>query len=180
LHGDDAERLEAAMAIARLKAAARDALPALIIAREDHSKKVRIIVFHALGEIGEPAMDVLTYAIRFDADGDKVLAALASSYIGTPAIDPLIHLLGRGKGADKMTYGAVVVGLAAIGKPAIPELIGYLNDDDHRLRASAILALGEMGKDAKDAIPMIRAHLKDSDAGVREIARDALNRISPE
>jgi HEAT repeat protein len=76
---------------------------------------------------------------------------------------------------------------------AIPALAGLLKGDDHRLGEAAAEALGEIGPDAKDALPALKAVLpKDEPAqyaptapavypslpgGGRQAARDAIRKI---
>jgi hypothetical protein len=56
-------------------------------------------------------------------------------------------------------------------------LIKLLKDDDHRVRYYAAAWLGQMGPDANEAIPHLRALLEDDDDHVRRAAEDALARI---
>jgi len=45
-----------------------------------------------------------------------------------------------------------------------------LQNGEARLRASAVSALGQLGKEAKEAIPALITALKDTDAEVRDEA----------
>jgi hypothetical protein len=56
-------------------------------------------------------------------------------------------------------------------------LIKLLKDDDHRVRYYGAAWLGQIGPDANEAIPHLRALLDDDDEHVRRAAEDALARI---
>jgi len=55
--------------------------------------------------------------------------------------------------------------------------VQWLQSQDAGVRSYAASALGEIGKDAKDAAPALIAALKDQDAGVRRSAAAALGKI---
>jgi len=54
-----------------------------------------------------------------------------------------------------------------------------LKDNDEDVREAAAFALGEIGPDAKAAVPVLSKALRDGDEGVREAAADALEKIQP-
>lgn len=66
---------------------------------------------------------------------------------------------------------------AAAAQNSVEELITYLNDSSVNNRAWAAHQLGLRGRDAKAAIPALRAKLKDRDKTVRDAARAALEKI---
>jgi HEAT repeat protein len=66
---------------------------------------------------------------------------------------------------------------AADEKPDVDVLIKQLKDDDAVVRLKAAKALGKLGKKAKDAVPALTALLKDKDADVRSVAKNALEAI---
>ncbi|MHC4326937.1 MAG: HEAT repeat domain-containing protein [Planctomycetota bacterium] len=67
--------------------------------------------------------------------------------------------------------------LAAMGEPAVPELIKALSSKDRRRGRFAARALRQIGQDAADAIPVLSESLKDSDALTREYAIEALGKM---
>ena len=59
----------------------------------------------------------------------------------------------------------------------VQELIHRLKDSDWRVRYAAVCALGEIGPEAKEAVPALVAVLKDEDKDVRYAAAWALGQI---
>lgn len=69
--------------------------------------------------------------------------------------------------------------LAAIGKPAVPALIGVLTEKESA--PVAIFILGRIGVGAKEAIPTLSKTLKQhEDKNIRARAAEALGKIGPE
>src|SRR5262245_48628888 len=61
---------------------------------------------------------------------------------------------------------------------SVPVLLGLLRDPDRRLRVIAAKGLGNVGPDARDAVPaLLRRAADDPDAQVRVVAAWALHRI---
>jgi len=67
--------------------------------------------------------------------------------------------------------------LAKIGKPAVPELIAALSDNNQNRKKYAARALREIGPDASDAIPSLGALLGEENAHTREYAVEALDKM---
>ncbi|MBI2386990.1 MAG: HEAT repeat domain-containing protein, partial [Elusimicrobia bacterium] len=68
-------------------------------------------------------------------------------------------------------------GRGAAAEPAVPALRRALTDPDARVRASAALALGAVGKAAAGVLDDLRRALKDKDAEVRFSAQLSLRRL---
>ena len=64
-------------------------------------------------------------------------------------------------------------------RAAMPALIEAMKDADHRVRAWAAHALGEIGPDAERAVPALIKMLKDPEEGPRNCSAIALGRIGP-
>jgi HEAT repeat protein len=62
----------------------------------------------------------------------------------------------------------------------IPALIEALDDEEDEVRKGAAYGLGTFGAEARSAVPALKRHLKDPDAGVCKAAGVALNYIEPE
>ncbi|WP_254510646.1 HEAT repeat domain-containing protein [Anatilimnocola floriformis] len=74
---------------------------------------------------------------------------------------------------------AAAVSLATAGKLAVPALVKALDDKDWQVRAAAVFALGQIGKDAMDAKTRLQTIAeKDENASVRDAAAFALDAIS--
>lgn len=88
------------------------------------------------------------------------LAVDALARIGPASISALVDALHH---ANPQTRQGAAKALARMGpgaKPAIPDLIATLDDEDEDVRKQAIRALGQIGPDAADAIPALVGELK--------------------
>ena len=78
----------------------------------------------------------------------------------------------------------MLVGLMLLAAPASAQVTPTPTtpppDDNPSVRVGAATALGALGSSARAAVPALRAALDDPDAGVREAAAQALQRIQPE
>ena len=85
------------------------------------------------------------------------------------------------QGPDNPTiHGAAALALAQIGAPAVPTLVGALDSDEISVRQSAIEALGEIGPEARDAVPALTQIVTtDESTAVKYAARKALASIQP-
>ncbi|HMF17130.1 MAG TPA: HEAT repeat domain-containing protein, partial [Gemmataceae bacterium] len=75
---------------------------------------------------------------------------------------------------------AAVEAVSKMGQPAVPALIEALENTDHVVRNHAAQALGEIGADAKAAIPGLKKLMLAEDAaekGTLNLAADALGKI---
>ncbi|HZT79995.1 MAG TPA: HEAT repeat domain-containing protein [Gemmataceae bacterium] len=74
---------------------------------------------------------------------------------------------------------AAGVALAQIGRPAVPELVKALRDEDRNTRLRAARQLAVVGPDAVDAVPALVAALRENDIGLRREVLAALGEIGP-
>jgi hypothetical protein len=80
--------------------------------------------------------------------------------------------------ADKGDRDAAFNALVGIGKLAVPDLIKGLDNKNLFVRLWSAHALGRIGPDASDAVPMLRERaLSDSSVNVREAAQAALAKV---
>ena len=137
-------------------------------------------VANAIMRIGPAAKPVVPTLITFvrGADDESVRhrAVTALGYIGIEdkAMVPIPVDIMKTKdgGASYSTVRA----LSSIGPPAVPMLIQTLSHSDAAPREGAARALGEMGREADDAVPALVQALKDED--VRAAAEYALQGIA--
>jgi HEAT repeat protein len=145
----------AAMALAHIGSAAKDAVPELILALREALK-------------GEAEQGL----------GEAAAKALGS--IGPSASNAVPILVQALRGPEMLDYHSAVA-LGRIGTPAVPALIKALGDPKVRVRESAAFALGEIGPSAKAAIPILeKISLQDKDQVVRKSAVSALKKIKGE
>ncbi|MCA0294790.1 MAG: HEAT repeat domain-containing protein [Actinobacteria bacterium] len=139
--------------MARLLAKLRDpsAVPALV-ARLDDEPRVVDTVVNALGRIGSPdavpALADLLGDDRLDATG--LTEALAA--FGADAIPAVTARLASPEPAARQQAAEVLGRLESVD--AIPALTAALGDDQEDVRLAALLALGELGPQAREAIEL--------------------------
>ncbi|HTU24605.1 MAG TPA: HEAT repeat domain-containing protein [Pirellulales bacterium] len=70
--------------------------------------------------------------------------------------------------------------LTRIGQPAVPALVGLLDDSNTHVRTEAVIALSRIGPEAQSALPRLIALVEsDPDAEVRKNAVRAIGQIGP-
>ena len=147
-----------------------------LIQSEDASTSqaaARVAVY--LGTSARQAIPHLINAMAKTSDsntGDAYAQALGS--IGMPAFESIINALKQ----PRIPIPPLVHALAGIGDPAIQDLQSGLNSDHARVREGCAMALGELGRSAKNAIPSLTAATDDSAAGVRAASIGALAAIA--
>lgn len=164
--GTDAQRAATAEALARLGAPAVAAIPALVACLNRQPDSVRIAATYALGALGAAAIPALASALRGSGD----------------ALPHLLRGVRRGNHGGTWHEQALVMddaahALAAIGRDAIPVLIGLLASPDEWARVNAAFALGELDHAAADAVPALVAALADESHFVVRTAADSLGTI---
>jgi HEAT repeat protein len=92
---------------------------------------------------------------------------------------PLSHWIGALGGADPNTRAAAIDALRRVGKPAVPALIGALQDKNERVRRNAAVAFRNIGPDATAAVPALTKVLQDEKTFVGLSAAAALLTIDP-
>ncbi len=81
--------------------------------------------------------------------------------------------------ADKVKGLDELAGQGAKAAEAVKPIEGLLKDKSAKVRAHALLALGQIGAAAKDSVPAMAASLKDPDENVRRTALLAIRAIHP-
>jgi HEAT repeat protein len=81
---------------------------------------------------------------------------------------------------DGAVRGQAAFALAAIGPPAVANLIEASKSPSVDARRLAVFALGKIGPEAATARPALTLLLKDADAEVRMVAAESLSQISQE
>lgn len=146
-----AVRHGAARVLASFGPEAADAVPALGQALKDKDAKVRFFAAAALGEIGPKA---------------------------EPAVPLLIEAL---KDKDQDVQAQAAGSLALVGPSATPALARALSDPEAvAIRPTLLYVLGQLGPDARAAVPALTDLLKDKDPNVVRLAVLALGTLGPE
>jgi HEAT repeat protein len=157
--GDMPARREAAYQLQRLGPAAKPATAALIKALNDDDKQVWSWAIGALTELGPDAKDAIPVLIE--------------------GLDGRVQRGRRSRDTRQIAMRSAVA-LSHIGPAAVPALLEALRQDDAGLRAGAARALGLLGKDARDAVPILIGQLTDGRDPVRDEIIAALGLIGSE
>jgi HEAT repeat protein len=164
----DRVRCDAALALLKMYPASRGAAPALADVLEDVHPLARInaaITLNRLGPDARPAVPALLKALGDKKNNEWVPGFQISIR------EALLQALGRATAGS--TDGVAALS-AALQNDSLPLLIRA------PCRAAAARALGEVGPEARTAVPLLQAALKDNNGRVRGAAEVALKKIEPE
>jgi HEAT repeat protein len=107
------------------------------------------------------------------------LALWSAEYESLIYLDPELSLISV-EGSESASFWArdeVLQALNRIGVKAIPSLLHELSSSSFETRLGAAFALGELGGEAKAAIPLLELRCKDSQKEMRVVAQDAMKKI---
>jgi HEAT repeat protein len=198
-------RWQAADAVERIGPQAKDAVPALKAMLKDSDKQLPPKAILALTKLGPEAKGAVPDLATMAKESKSPLrqqAVEALGAIGPEAKDSVPDLIDLLSDKEVFFRLAVIRALGDIGmnaKPSIPRLIEVLQEksaSESKQRpksdppmfvmvpgqsvAGAVAdALGKMGPAAKEAIPVLIAHLRQSKDGRREVMA-ALGHMGPE
>src|SRR5262249_47906762 len=130
-------RLAAARALAEIGPDSAPALPALVDALRQSDAGVRLPLFRAVGSLGPKGGPAVPVLVRLGGDADPAVrreAAVALERVG-------------GKGGDARRTGQA-------GRPAVGKLTEIVRTEgDWLVRMNAVRALGQLGAEARQAVP---------------------------
>jgi HEAT repeat protein len=157
---DSKARLEASLALTKMGPAVAAVVPALAQALGDPEPGVRLNALVALMRLkaeARPAVPALTRALK----------------------DPANRTNARTFTFTIQAGAATALGYATRGTPeAVPALMEALQSADTvPLRLAVVRALGDVGADAKPAVPRLRELAKDADPDMKSAAGEALYKI---
>jgi HEAT repeat protein/S1-C subfamily serine protease len=191
LDDKDIEVRRAALnAVAQLGPDAKPVVP--LIAKAVTEWKLRKAALDALAKIGPGAKNAQVIKALEEALADPAYRVQAAEVVA--AIRPtgpeaqlilkrLIETLKLpdDKEANKEIRAKVIEALVKIGRTGVPTLAKHLSmtmERDHWVRLGVAVALGDMGKDARDALNILFAvNQNDESAEVREAAGKAIEKI---
>jgi HEAT repeat protein len=175
-------RAEAVLALSKMGPDARVALPSLEAALKDPSLDVRLGILSAIESIGPDAKILAPLLVKTMKEKNRdyragVIKALGA--IGPEAAkDTLEPLIGSLQEARLRRDAAEALG--KMGKPAVKPLTTLLISRDPNIRICAVVALGEIGPDAKSAVDLLNRLAKlDRVPEIRDAAKDAVKKITP-
>lgn len=175
-------RRNAANALGRAGAAAREAVGALMEAARRPDLDLRRNALRSLSMIGNGASAAFPLFVEALDDEDFLVRRTAIEGLvrtGRPANEAAPHLVRMlGDGHEDVPYRAVVA-LSALGPPAVPFLVGALGHKQAAVRRGAAESLGRLAAKGKDAVPALAAALKDNAPQVRAESARALRAMGP-
>lgn len=133
---------------------------------------------HALAAIGpgaEKAVEQLMKAAKSNEPGLRWNAITALGDIGPAAKAATPDLIADLSDPDAQVKLSAERALVKIGKGAVPALVASLKDE--KLHSLVTPILGEIGPDAKDAVPALQGLLQSKDSGAKREAILALAAI---
>ncbi len=193
-HGQLLERRYAALALARIGAANRRVIPALIESLDDDKPDIRAAALEALGQIGPAAETAVGRLIATSADQGEPLEVRESALAAMARIAPadaavnkaLVAAVADGNpGIYKAAVAALVEARARLSsgsQPGIAGLVQQLESGSEASRLAAARKLGEYGSFAVAAVPGLTSVLADRDNNLdlRTAAAMSLGLIGPE
>jgi HEAT repeat protein len=179
-------QVHAALALMKVDPGNRFAMETLIGALHGTDKSASHYAVRLLAELGpaaEPAIPALIEALNDDDADMRRRAADALGAIGPAAavaIPALTDAIGDDYGGDVIYLGSgAEAALAKIGPEAVPALAAALRHGDAGVRWEVLVALGEMGPQAKDAVPVLIELLDSEEGPDRWYAAEVLGKLGP-
>lgn len=182
---DDARR-EAANAVVAFGADADPAVPKLVELLDDRSPEYRGVIAHIVfGGIAKDAKSVVPAMIKLLAEkkGDPKLVINVLQYAGPKAKEAVPHLrqaLKHDRAEVRYAAAAALWSTAknTDGVPVVVALIKEKGSERKEFFYPAVELLGEIGADAKSALPALRASLvRARDVGLERQVEDAIEKI---
>ena|GEM_PF-2707117 len=157
-----------------------DAVPLLAILLRDQDINVRWAAGNALANIGAAAVSVLQEALTDYQDDVRLRAVQALGAIGPDALEalPALELLSDDASVEvrRVLPGSLVkVGGAA----AVSAITRMLSDPDDAVRREAVIALGDVGPEAKESVNALVVLLGDVFIVSSQVGK-VLNAIVPD
>jgi HEAT repeat protein len=142
----------------------------------------------AVSSLDPPVKEAVPVLVDLLASGDDPTRRSAIGGLGhmgvvaLPAVPRLVDALGSASDAESRVAAAEALGRIGpkCATTAVPALAKAAEGDSWpKVRSTSLTALGEMGPAAKEAVPVLRAALKDPDGFISVAARNALFRVEP-
>lgn len=171
-------RWDAVDALGRIKPSDVSAIVKLLTSKKSW---VRVVAAAALGKIGygaASAIPALCNNLTDELWEARWYSAYALSNMGDCVIPSIIEVCNnRNKSYTYLAAIYVLNELGAHSKPAIPVLVKFLDDKDYNVRKAAIVALGNVGYEAKESIEILERIEKSDDIWLNSISSWSINKI---
>lgn len=167
---DGEVRGAAASALGQLQPSHPAVVPALHArAKSDSYLPARLAVFAALGRFGDRAKEAVPTLIDALKESDSPLgsphefAVVALKAIGPVILPAITEAFGRKEPRTRIGALKVFAGLGTAAKPAIPEVVKRLADEDPLVRLEAVNALWAIERNPDQAVPQALEHLRTTE-----------------
>ncbi len=154
-------------------------VPVLVAALDDRDPEVRAAAVWALGAAAEPAVPGLAEALRDEQEAVRTAAAGALGALGPRARSaaPVLFAALDDPRANVRAAAAQALASLELTAESVSSLAKALGNPDGYVRAFAAWSLGNLGPDAREAVPaLVEALVPDDTANV---VAAALARIGP-
>jgi HEAT repeat protein len=153
-------------------------------ALRDSSVTVTLEAAKSLWTLRQPPERIIPVLIAVLETRERWRAAYVLGEMGACAA-PAVPALGRLLAEERVprpfrTPPSSAFALGKIGVPAIAELARSLGSSESRIRMNALMAFGFMGKNGRDAVPIVIKVLDDKDEEVRHTAALTLASLGAE
>lgn len=165
---DNGTRQRAAQLLARLGPAAAPAVPALI--ERAKAEPGEALYTSALAEIGPRALPPLMEALSSKSGGDRKWVFHALSEMGAPAMTGLTDALRSPTASVRAGAATALEGMPLEKHPAVKLLLTLTDDKDAQVRAAALKTLADVRSDRPAIIPKLEAALNDREPAVQKAA----------
>lgn len=142
-------RRRAARDLGEIGPDAKEAIPALAAALNDRDMFVRRFAARSLGRICTDANDFVPPLTR------SLLSSGTSKELGSDPTKVAPVFARELRKLDRPVIQAVLRALGQMGQSAVPYLVAVLKEDDTRMQTLAAQAIGQIGPDAKAAVPAL-------------------------
>lgn len=175
---DEDLRLNAAIALGKIGKPAVEPLGELLGSKDDDT---RFYTIWALGWIGPEAKSTSGAVIRAMADKNDGVRRKAAYTLGRINPEPaaaIAALIEAFEDKQEDVRHAAAEGASKFGQAAVKSLTEVLKSEKSTVRQQAAHALGEIGSDAKDAVPALKEALLSAPKGdTPNLYADALGKI---
>jgi HEAT repeat protein len=90
----------------------------------------------------------------------------------------MVKALADREAAVRISVASALASVDAVqAKTAVPVLLEILKDRDAENRRGAVFVLGQIGPDAREALPALKQSLKDPSSEVRQAVENSLKAI---
>jgi len=152
-----------------------------VLADSNAGSAVRFAAMKSLGKLGPAAAPAVAPLVDLLADRDPIIrkeAVNCLGSIGEASVQPLMAALLNLDSPDTFR-DTVANALSKVGVPAIPPLKEALKHEDREVRFRAAVAIGDIGRPARDALPAIEAaRAIESDDNVQRYLDQAIVKIN--